>query len=929
VAPAEQWRYTDDDGVQRLVDAAELRAALADGRLKPGTLVWRRGMKHWLPAASVSELSSASQMGGQRPATPGARIGLVAAPTPSIPPPARTGHTLGPRIGADSSGMPENMVNIDALRSRSERRRKETSPGFGAPDNPESVTMPRAGSASTGAGPEAGGPLPPPPRVPTMGGPSPSAADADRPKKRERRTTKIGGLWLNDEQRRDEETTTTMVRDEIAPPKAEAAEAPKPASADDGGKPRGLRMPAAPQVNRGLTPSVPPLARSLTPPASGGGAGTRPSKPPPPKHSRGGARPAEAASGGGSPAPSAVAPKAGESGGKGPRSIPPPAPQHRGRKGDEGRAAATPEPAAAQPSGAAAGEAAAGASPMLSARAIASRSGAEASAMVMGAATEPAATAGPKRPTLETQKLPNRPPPTAELPVQSEELTAPAPPMPILTAQAPLSPSAAAPEPTPQPAPRPAPEPAPAPIVPGVDAAPDARPTVRRLPELVGGDADASAQTTPGGLHPPWAPTGELGAETPAPSPPRDSWPRVPSPAGRSASLTVRLSALVGTAVVVGLLLASSFLVGRLTAPAQAGIANVVRARTGFATVPLFARTNASQPQGPRPCLMLRAPARWAEAASKSIPFEMLPTPNGKLAIGYAIGSKQVQGLIVDPDTGIIEEQYNPDPGKAELSRIVPLVEEEGKIRFAETRAEQAGVRNGVWVSEPKPFIVGFKDDAVVALEKPDAEPRVLWKLDPPGKPDALRAMPVGGKGVAIAYRNDNRSWFGWLGADGSVGIAGAQVGNASVESGKPMIAQNGETVSLVYTDRASKEEPAAIRWAKAPAGSALAEPTTVELPPGGPGGDAIAPAVAGLSGGRWVLMWTEGPKGAQKVLRAQTYGRDGQRIGEALQVSPATGSFGQGTVGVKGESAAVVFLLRRDGFPVRFELWGTVLQCQ
>ena len=78
------------------------------------------------------------------------------------------------------------------------------------------------------------------------------------------------------------------------------------------------------------------------------------------------------------------------------------------------------------------------------------------------------------------------------------------------------------------------------------------------------------------------------------------------------------------------------------------------------------------------------------------------------------------------------------------------------------------------------------------------------------------------------------------------------------------------------------------------------------------------------------MLMWTEGNKGQLRVLRAQTYGREGQRIGDALQVSPATGSFGQGTVGVKGESAAVVFLLqRREGYMVRYELWGTVLQCQ
>ena len=52
----------------------------------------------------------------------------------------------------------------------------------------------------------------------------------------------------------------------------------------------------------------------------------------------------------------------------------------------------------------------------------------------------------------------------------------------------------------------------------------------------------------------------------------------------------------------------------------------------------------------------------------------------------------------------------------------------------------------------------------------------------------------------------------------------------------------------------------------------------------------------------------------------------DGTWIGEALRVSPGTGSFGQGTVGSVGEDAAVLFLLAtRQGY----EIWGTVLQCR
>ena len=56
---ADQWRWTDDEGVQRLLGADELRSALTDGRLKPATLVWRRGMPSWIPAKDVPELQPA------------------------------------------------------------------------------------------------------------------------------------------------------------------------------------------------------------------------------------------------------------------------------------------------------------------------------------------------------------------------------------------------------------------------------------------------------------------------------------------------------------------------------------------------------------------------------------------------------------------------------------------------------------------------------------------------------------------------------------------------------------------------------------------------------------------------------------------------------------------------------------------------------
>ena len=57
---SDEWRWTDDQGVQRVVRADELRSALASSVLAPSTLVWREGMTSWVPAFTVPELGVAA-----------------------------------------------------------------------------------------------------------------------------------------------------------------------------------------------------------------------------------------------------------------------------------------------------------------------------------------------------------------------------------------------------------------------------------------------------------------------------------------------------------------------------------------------------------------------------------------------------------------------------------------------------------------------------------------------------------------------------------------------------------------------------------------------------------------------------------------------------------------------------------------------------
>ena len=402
--------------------------------------------------------------------------------------------------------------------------------------------------------------------------------------------------------------------------------------------------------------------------------------------------------------------------------------------------------------------------------------------------------------------------------------------------------------------------------------------------------------------------------------------PVVDAPGGMA---RVKDSFTRNTAIAAGViaiaLVGASFALGRLSSPAEAGMVSAV-ARTGFVTVPLFARARA-RAEPPRPCLMKRAPGRFAPGAHKSIPIE-LAASDGRLAVGYARSMTEPRGMLVDLETGESEEVHAPEVAEeSDVSRVVP-VSRGGEVVFATSLAEENGVSAAVHVAASSPFVVGFTGSHMVKLPERGGEASDLWELDPANKrADALQTSVVGDAGVAVAYRYDGQVYFGALELGGGVVNPAGVIAGSGGKVGKPSVASNGRDVSVVFADK----PPAAdarieLRWARGKFGEPLRDALVVELPPGGPGGDAIAPAIAALPNNRWLLMWTEGRRPGPYTLRAQTYDGRYRPVGEALRVSPGTGSFGQGSVGVVGEDAAVLFLLATSQ---GYEIWGTVLQCR
>lgn len=66
-----QWYYSNNATQLGPVPDAELRAKLASGEVGDSDLVWREGMKDWLPVSSVPELRVVPQGGGNPYQSPG------------------------------------------------------------------------------------------------------------------------------------------------------------------------------------------------------------------------------------------------------------------------------------------------------------------------------------------------------------------------------------------------------------------------------------------------------------------------------------------------------------------------------------------------------------------------------------------------------------------------------------------------------------------------------------------------------------------------------------------------------------------------------------------------------------------------------------------------------------------------------------------
>jgi hypothetical protein len=207
-----------------------------------------------------------------------------------------------------------------------------------------------------------------------------------------------------------------------------------------------------------------------------------------------------------------------------------------------------------------------------------------------------------------------------------------------------------------------------------------------------------------------------------------------------------------------------------------------------------------------------------------------------------------------------------------------------------------------------------------------------LWKLDGKSPVEALRGERVAGASASeytFAFRRDGAVWIGTASGGKSLSPIGklSRIGGLGPKIGSPAVATSDGSVLVAWADRAPEQTSWGLRYVVFKAGQEPGEPKAFAVPAGGPGQNAMSPDVAGLPGGRFLVVWTEGPQLSQQV-RAQTINAEGAPIGTALKISADGVNAGQGQAAVTPGGRGAVAYLSASSAGEGFEVVAMPITC-
>ncbi len=264
------------------------------------------------------------------------------------------------------------------------------------------------------------------------------------------------------------------------------------------------------------------------------------------------------------------------------------------------------------------------------------------------------------------------------------------------------------------------------------------------------------------------------------------------------------------------------------------------------------------------------------------------------------------------------------------MRRVVPLASADGSLTIA-TDSDRDGdaLQGRRTVPLDPPVEVGAASGNIVWSHLGGPPAGTLWPLEGPGNVEALRGATELGSptATAIALRHAGTIWMGAATGRNARSPQGGlfRAGGAAVAVVSPAVAINDGVVVVAWADRSGATDPWRLRWVRFKAGETPGEPGTFTPPAGGKGEQAMSPGIAAVAGGRFLLVWTEGPATRHDV-RALTLSRDGQPIGKPLDISNRSVNAGQGQAAITvARQGLVAFLESAEG---GFQVVATPIAC-
>jgi hypothetical protein len=329
------------------------------------------------------------------------------------------------------------------------------------------------------------------------------------------------------------------------------------------------------------------------------------------------------------------------------------------------------------------------------------------------------------------------------------------------------------------------------------------------------------------------------------------------------------------------------------------------------------------------PCGVVGPPRVVAPAAIVQAGIEVRTLGN-EVALGFAPSDHQATALRLDATSlsaaGTIDAQ-SADP----VRRVVPLLSAKGALSLAvDVDRDEDPVRGRRTIPFDPPLQIGASGGNLVWARADGAVGGTLWPIEGDGAVDAARGateLRDNTSTTAIVVRHADAIWIGTATGQDALSPRGGltRVRGLGSAVGSPAVAINDGVVVAVWADRASSNDPWHLQWVHFKAGEAPGDPDTFVPPMSGKGAQAMSPSVATVSGGRFLLVWTEGPTSRHDV-RALTLSSDGQPLGKPLAVSMKKANAGQGQAAVTAaRQGLVAFLESTDS---GFQVVATPIRC-